>query len=50
MLEMYWLKLLKYFKKIILNLMKIKEGENRLKINKGEQLIKKDKKDKKGCC
>ena len=27
-----------------------KGGEDRLKINKGEQLIKKDKKDKKGCC
>ena len=27
-----------------------KGGEDRLKINKGEQLIKKGKKDKKGCC
>ena len=27
-----------------------KAGEDRVKINKGEQLIRKDKKDKKGCC
>ena len=27
-----------------------KDGDDKLKINKGEQLIKKNKKDKKGCC